>query len=133
MERERSVRVVVEEVAPAFTGATTRRRRPAAQELVDTLVAATPFEAAAWASRAMARREDSAATLRAFEAPVLVVVGDEDVVSPPAGASAMAGGLRDGSFACLPTAGHLSPVEVAPAFDACVGTFLEARFGEAER
>lgn len=133
MERERSVRVVVEEVAPAFTGATTRRRRPAAQALVDGLVAATPFEAAAWASRAMARREDSAATLGAFEAPVLVVVGDEDVVSPPADAYAMADGLREGSFACLPTAGHLSPAEVGLAFDACVETFLESRFGDGGR
>lgn len=133
VERERSVRVVLEEVAPSFTGATTRRRRPEAQALVDTLVAATPYEAAAWASRAMAGREDSAATLRALEAPVLVVVGDEDVVSPPAGAFAMASGLRDGSFACLPTAGHLSPAEVAPAFDACVASFLEARFGEVGR
>lgn len=127
VEVEQSVRVIQDEVAPRFTGATTKKMRPAVQDAVDELVRATPYRAAAWASRAMASRQDSAESLRAFEGPALVVVGDEDVVSPPEGARSMVAGLKDGSFACLPTAGHLSPLETPSAFDACVLAWLEAR------
>lgn len=127
VESEESMRVIQEEVAPRFTGATTKTRRPAVQEAIDKMVAGTRYQTAAWASRAMAVRQESTESLRAFEGPVLVVVGDEDAVSPPDAAREMAGGLRSGSFACLPTAGHLSPLETPSAFDACVLAWLEAK------
>ena len=43
---------------------------------------ATPPAAAAWAQRAMAARPDRTAVLERFDAPVSVVVGAEDSITP---------------------------------------------------
>ena len=43
-----------------------------------------------------------------------MVVGEEDVLSPPSDAEAMADALPDGELVVITDAGHLTPVE-APA------------------
>jgi pimeloyl-ACP methyl ester carboxylesterase len=62
----------------------------------------------------MASRPDSLDTLRGMHVPTLVVVGEEDVLSPPADAGIMATALSDCELVLIPKAGHLTPVE-APA------------------
>lgn len=125
VEEERSVRVIQEEVAPRFTGATTRRSRPGVQGLVDAMVASTSWEAAAWALRAMAARSPSWDVLGGFEGPALVVVGKEDVVSPPSVARTMAATLPRSSVVELAGAGHLSPLEAGTAFDRAVLAWID--------
>jgi 3-oxoadipate enol-lactonase len=99
---------------------------PAAVKEVRALVAeGTPAGVAA-AQRGMARRPDSTPTLAAISCPALVVVGDEDGLTPPAEAEAMARGLRGAKLARIPRAGHLSNVENAEAFDAALDAFLSA-------
>jgi pimeloyl-ACP methyl ester carboxylesterase len=72
----------------------------------------------------MAARPDSFDTLRAFDRPALVVVGEEDALSPVADAQAMADALPQGRLAVLPEAGHLTAVETPEAFAAEVTGFL---------
>jgi pimeloyl-ACP methyl ester carboxylesterase len=99
---------------------------PAAVKEVRALVAeGTPAGVAA-AQRGMARRPDSTPTLAAISCPALVVVGEEDGLTPPAEAEAMARGLRGAKLARIPRAGHLSNVENAEAFDAALDAFLSA-------
>ena len=78
----------------------------------------------AWAQRAMAARPDSFETLQAFDRRALVVVGAEDVLSPPSDAEAMAAALPNARLAVVPEAGHLTAVETPEAFNAEVAGFL---------
>lgn len=123
--REDSVRVIVEEAAPGFVGATTRRERPDVVARVDALVAAARADAVAWALRAMASRPDSSATLRQLPVPALVVAGEEDVVCSPAMARAMASAAPQAETAWLPRSGHLSSMETPGAFNRTLSGWLE--------
>ena len=85
----------------------------------------TPAGVAA-AQRGMARRPDSTATLASITCPALVVVGEEDGLTPPAEAEAMAKGIRGAKLVRIRRAGHLSNIENAGAFDAALGEFFAA-------
>ena len=116
--------VLVDEVLPKLLGGTTVTSRPLVAGRVRGLVQAAPPAAVAWAQRAMAARQDSFDVLRATDVPALVVVGDEDVLSPPDDARALADALPQGRLVVLPGAGHLTSVEVPDAFDDAVRTWL---------
>jgi pimeloyl-ACP methyl ester carboxylesterase len=116
--------VLVDEVLPKLVGPTTAEQRPLVYGRIRALVQAAPANAVAWAQRAMAHRPDSFETLRAVPVPVLVVVGEEDELSPPADAAAMVGTVKDGRLVTIPGAGHLSAVEAPEAFNAALRDFL---------
>jgi pimeloyl-ACP methyl ester carboxylesterase len=116
--------VLVDDVLPSLLGATTVASRPMVSGRVRGLVQAAPGPAVAWAQRAMAARPDSFDTLRAFERPALVVVGEEDQLSPVGDAQAMADALPQARLAVLAEAGHLTAVETPEAFNAEVAGFL---------
>ena len=67
---------------PNLLGATTREKRPEVTATVRRWIRAQPAPAVAWAQRAMAARPDSVADITAFGRPVLILHGDEDVISP---------------------------------------------------
>jgi pimeloyl-ACP methyl ester carboxylesterase len=121
---ERST-VLLDDVLPSLLGSTTFASRPLVSGRVRGLVQAAPAPAVAWAQRAMAARPDSFDVLREFAGPALVVVGDEDVLSPPVDAQAMADALPDSRLVLVPEAGHLTAVETPEAFNAAVTGFLE--------
>ena len=118
--------VLVDQVLPTLVGETTARSRPLVLRRVRDLVQSAPGPAVAWAQRAMAARPDSTETLRAVPVPVLVVVGEEDTLSPPADAEAMTAALPDARLVRLPAAGHLSAVEAPEEFNAAVLDYLGA-------
>lgn len=103
--------ILVDEVLPALVGTTTKERRPLVLGRIRGLVQQAPAAAAAWAQRAMAERPDSVDTLRAVDVPALVVVGEEDALSPPDEAVVMADALPDSRLVRIPGAGHLTAVE----------------------
>ncbi len=119
-----SARQLAEELLPRLVGTTTRTSRPDVFGRVRALVEAAPPYAVAWAQRAMAARPDSTGTLRAVGVPALVVVGEEDELSPPSEAEAMAELIPDGRLVRIPKAGHLSAVEAPDDFNAAVRAFL---------
>ena len=64
-----------------------------------------------------------AADLRAIRAPVLVVVGERDMITLEHSAE-LAQQLGDGRLAVIPGAGHAAPVTHAAAVDSLVAGFL---------
>lgn len=92
------------------------------------LAAGVPAATIAWAQRAMAARPDSTAVLAAATVPVLVVVGEQDAVTPPAVARDMAAAAPEAELVELAGVGHLSPAEDPAGFaDALIG-WLSRRF-----
>jgi pimeloyl-ACP methyl ester carboxylesterase len=73
----------------------------------------------------MLGRTDSTPTLATLTIPTLVVVGDEDVITPPKEGRAMHAAIRGSRFELLTNAGHLSSVERPAAFNAVVTEFLK--------
>jgi pimeloyl-ACP methyl ester carboxylesterase len=124
VEADETSTVLVDEVLPTLLGRTSRDSRPMVAGRVRGLVQAAPAAAVAWAQRAMAGRPDAFADLRAFAGPSLVVVGEEDELSPPAEAQAMVDALADARLAVIPEAGHLTAVETPEAFTAEVAGFV---------
>ena len=56
--------------------------------------------------------------------PTLVVVGDDDRLTPPAMAKSIADAILGARLAIIPAAGHLSNIEQPAAFNAAVLDFL---------
>ncbi|MEO3829320.1 alpha/beta fold hydrolase [Actinomadura sp. B10D3] len=126
LERDRSPRVLVDEVLPGLVGPTTYRQRALIYGRVRGLVQATPPHAAAWAQRAMAGRADSFGTLRDLRVPALVMVGDEDELATEDEARAMAETLPNAELLVMPRAGHLCAVEQPDLFNQAVAEFAAA-------
>ncbi|MEU0469916.1 alpha/beta fold hydrolase [Amycolatopsis sp. NPDC006131] len=99
---------------PNVLSVETRQTRPDVVETVRDLIDSQPPAGVAWAARAMANRPDSTELLAATDVPALVIVGEDDGLTPPDGAQAMAETLPSGELVVVPQAGHLTPLE-APA------------------
>lgn len=111
MEQGLTTEPLIVNVLPKLLGETSVASRPDVVSTVRDWVGTCDPRAAAWAQRAMAARPDSFDTLRSVDVPSLVVVGEEDVLSPREDAEAMAEALPDAALVVVPEAGHLTPVE----------------------
>jgi 3-oxoadipate enol-lactonase len=118
---------VADEMIPKLLGDTTRRTRPDVVDRVRDLAMSSPAEAITGALRALMTRPDSTPQLSAIHVPTLIVVGDEDTVTPRAVAEDMHRGITGSELVAIPEAGHLTNLEQPDAFDAAIGRFLDHR------
>jgi 3-oxoadipate enol-lactonase len=79
-----------------------RARAIAAEQPIENLVATV---------EALRDRPDSLETLPGIDVPVLVVVGEEDTMTPPADAEELAAAIPAARLVRLAGAGHLTPLE----------------------
>jgi 3-oxoadipate enol-lactonase len=105
-------------------GKTSREKRPDIYDAIHRMIAQAPVDGIAGASEAMLARPDSTPTLATIDVPTLVIVGDEDVVTPPKDAKAMHAAIPGSRIEILAGAGHLTNVERPAAFTAVVSEFL---------
>ncbi|HEX6976290.1 MAG TPA: alpha/beta fold hydrolase [Vicinamibacterales bacterium] len=124
--RARGVGAVVDEMLPKLLGETTRRERAEVEAEVRRIAAANSPSAIAAALAAMMERPDSSALLPTMSCPALVIVGDEDVLTPPADAEAMDRQLPRSRLVTLPQAGHLSNLETPDAFASALADFTRS-------
>jgi pimeloyl-ACP methyl ester carboxylesterase len=118
---------VADEMIPKLLGETTRRSRPAVVELVRSLAVANSADAIAGAIRALMTRPDSTPLLSSIHVPALVIVGDEDVVTPPSASEDLHRAIAGSELARIPQAGHLSNLEQPELFNAALAAFLTHR------
>jgi pimeloyl-ACP methyl ester carboxylesterase len=117
-------RLLATEVAPRLLGDTTRWQRPDLYETVAEQVRGHAPESVAWAERAMAARADATDLLPDIAVPTLVVVGEQDVLTPPEESVAMADAIPGAVLRRLPAAGHLTALEAPERFNAAARTLL---------
>lgn len=92
---------------------------------VRAMIEATSPEGAALALGAMASRLDLRERLADIRVPTLVVVGEDDTLTPPAEAEALVAGIPDATLVRLDGAGHVSNLEAPDAFTDALRAFLE--------
>jgi 3-oxoadipate enol-lactonase len=124
--RREGARAIADAVLPKLLGATSHRERPDLVARVRSLIEANPPRGIADALAGLAARADSTPALREIRVPTLVVVGDEDTITPIADAEALQRGIPGSRLAIVPRAGHLSNMENPAEFNRHVGSFLEA-------
>jgi pimeloyl-ACP methyl ester carboxylesterase len=112
-------------IGPLFSERTPRE----SPELVETvrgwIRSVSPTGAAA-ALEGMARRSDTRAVLENYEGPVLVLVGEEDTLTPPPESEAMAAAAPHSRLVRIPGAGHLANLEADRAFSAALAEHWKA-------
>lgn len=105
------VGAVVPGMIPSQLGETTRRDDPALVERVEVMLRRAPASGVVAAAQALMDRTDSTPTLATITVPTLVLVGDEDTVTPIGDALDMAAAIRGSRLVTVPGAGHLAPLE----------------------
>lgn len=123
----RGAEAVADAIVPKLVGDTTTRERPAVVETVRALVLANTPAAIAGALTAMRVRPDSTPLLSGIHVPTLVLVGEEDTITPPSAAEELQHGIGGAQLVRLTGAGHLSSLEAPDAFNAALARFLEHR------
>ncbi len=116
----------LEEFAGQLVGPTTRAQQPGVVEAVREIIGTPPARSLTAALSAMASRPDSRPLLGKVAVPALVVVGEEDTLTPPSAAEAMNAALPNARLVRIPSAGHMSNLEAPEAFTRAVREFLTA-------
>lgn len=98
---------------------------PAVVERARTIALEQPVTGLVATQETIRDRPDSGPTLPTIDVPVLVLVGAEDRLTPPADAEAMVAALPDARFSRIARAGHLAPLEQPEAVGAAVREFLQ--------
>jgi len=124
--RARGSQAIADMQIATMVGQTTRERRPEVVEAIRAMMAAAPPDGVVGALEAMIARPDSAATAATIGVPTLVVVGEEDTLTPPAEARAMHERIRGSRFEVVSEAGHICNLERASAFNHLLSEFVEA-------
>jgi len=110
--RESGAAAVASALLPGMLAPTTLSGSPDVVDRVRSMMAATPVAGIVGALGAMRERSDSTELLPALAGlPTLVLVGEDDALTPPAQARAMADAIPGATLAVIPGAGHLPPVE----------------------
>jgi pimeloyl-ACP methyl ester carboxylesterase len=115
-----------EQMIGKLVGETTRRDRPQVAAEVRRMIEAQPPEGIEAAVYAMMRRPDSTPDLAAIRCPTLVIVGEEDTLTPPADAEAMHRAIAGSRFRRLAGAGHLSNLEAQAEFSTTINGWVES-------
>lgn len=124
---DRGPSAVADEMIPRLLGDSTRANRPDVVARVRSLVLANSPEPIAGAIRALMTRPDSTPLLPTIHCPVLIVVGDEDTVTPRQLSDQMHRAIAGSELAVIPGAGHLSNLEQPVVFNTMVARFLAHR------
>jgi 3-oxoadipate enol-lactonase len=110
----------------SMVGKTAREKQPDTYDAVHRMMAQAPVDGIAGALEAMMKRPDSTPDLPGIDVPVLVVVGDEDAITPVKEASAMQAAIPGSVLQVIAQAGHLSSMERPAAFNHVLTEFVSA-------
>ncbi|HLI09139.1 MAG TPA: alpha/beta fold hydrolase [Ktedonobacteraceae bacterium] len=109
---------------PRLISEYTRRHEPQVEMRLRQMINEATPQGIAAASRGMAQRLDSTPLLASIQVPTLVIVGEQDALTPPDVAQACAQRIPNAQLVVIPHAGHVSNMEQSEAFLQAVRAFL---------
>ena len=114
---------LIEGLTGALLAESTRSNKP---DVVKKVQAAMDNPAAGFigALEAMKNRIDSTEGLAKIDVPTLVIVGENDGITPPEAARKLHEHIGGSQLVVIPEAGHISNMEAPEAFNGALGEFL---------
>ena len=125
--RDKGPEAIADDMVPKLLGDTSKQAAPELSQRLRHLVLASSTEAIAGAVTAMMTRPDSTPLLASIHCPTLIVVGEEDTLTPPPLSQAMHQAIGGSELVTIPRAGHVSNLEQPEAFNAALSRFLTHR------
>ena len=122
----RGAAALAERMVPMLLGRTTQQTQPQLVQEVREMVTAAPVAGLVGALAAMKDRPDSTELLATIDVPTLVVVGQEDEITPPPVARRLKDAIPSASLTAIAGAGHVVPLEAPTATSRVLAEFLEA-------
>ena len=122
--QSRGTEGVAEEMLPKLLGETTRNTRPDLVAEVRSLIVTNDAEGVRRGLLRLRGRPDATPVLAGIHVPTLVLVGEEDVVTPLTDAQALASTIPRASLETIRGAGHLSNLEAPSPFTVALNRFL---------
>jgi pimeloyl-ACP methyl ester carboxylesterase len=116
---------VAEQMLEKLLGSQTRQQHPEVIEQVRSLAAAQAPAGVVQALQAMRDRPDAGPSLADIRVPTLVLVGGDDVLTPPALAESLVARIPGARLEVIDGAGHLSNLERPLRFNAALRGFLD--------
>jgi 3-oxoadipate enol-lactonase len=126
--RDKGPSAVADDMLPKLLGESTRQHHPGLIDEVRTIILSNGAEAIAGAITAMMTRPDSTATLSTIKLPTLIVVGEEDTLTPPQLSVDMHNAISGSELVRISKAGHMANFEQPQAFNDAVAKFLGRHF-----
>lgn len=114
---------VAQALVPSMLGRSNREDEDLLSLMYD-MARETGPERFAHQQRLIMSRPDSRPDLAAFERPALVMVGEEDVLTPKDVVEEIADGLPNADLAVIPECGHMAAIEAPEAVSAALEDFL---------
>lgn len=125
--RTHSAAEVIDQMLPKLLGAETQALRPGVKEQVRQIATRQSAEGIIGALQALRDRPDARPFLSTIRVPTLVLVGSEDVLTPPSAAQTLATGIAGAQLVTIPGAGHLANLEQPEAINAALRSFVQFR------
>ena len=124
---EKGPPAIADELVPKLVGTSTLSSRPEVVAGVRSLMLSSSAGAIAGAIRALMSRPDSTGLLPSIHCPTLIIVGDEDAITPPVLSEEMHRAIAGSELAVIAGAGHLANLEQPAVFNDVLARFLNHR------
>jgi 3-oxoadipate enol-lactonase len=111
LARSQGSKAVADAMMPKMLAPDADTSRPQVKRELDQIMNAQTPLTIEHALAAMRDRADFSAELPKIATPTLVIVGEHDAITPPAGAEAMSKAIPRSNYVMIRGAGHMSPME----------------------
>jgi 3-oxoadipate enol-lactonase len=125
LARSSGAAALVETMVPKLLGSSTRQTKPQIVERVRAMIEGNQAEGCARALLGMAERADSTPLLAQISCPTLIIVGNEDGLTPPSESEKMHQLIPGARLTVIQAAGHLANLEQPEEFNRAVASFLK--------
>jgi len=123
--KEKGVAAFAEGFLKAVFAPKSFETKPDAIDKIRKIILANPPLGICGTLMALASRTDTTASLAQIKVPTLIMVGDQDPVTPPAASEAMHKAISGSELHILPNAAHMSNIENPETFNQHLGAFLK--------
>jgi 3-oxoadipate enol-lactonase len=124
LARHEGPTAVARALLPGMVGKSTREREPSVVAAMRAMLESTSVDSIVGASEAMMNRPDATSLLATIDVPTLIIVGEEDVLTPPKESRAMHAAIPGSRLEIIPGAGNVSNVERPAAFNQVLTEFI---------
>lgn len=122
--RDAGPAAIAEIMVPRLLSASTLAEQSSVAEFVRQTIASNSSDAIVAALECLKTRPDATPSLPFITVPTLLLVGEQDAITPPAAHEALRERIPRSTLVVVPRAGHLSNLEQPELFNAAVETFI---------